>query len=80
MKRVYVYQSEIKDRVYVIEDTQMTLFNEEYAFTIHYGRRHKWERKKLICCDSLSDKIKKIVEIDRKRKRHGYKIESHDAK
>ena len=75
MKRIYVCRSELKDRVYVIEDVQMTLFNEEYAFTVHFGRRHKWERSKLIRCKSLSDKQKKIAEIDRKRRRHGYSLE-----
>jgi hypothetical protein len=80
MKKVYVCSEEKKDRVYVIEDIQMTLFDEPHSFTIHFGRRNKWLNRKHICCNSLSDKEKKIAEIDRKRKRHGYKIESHNAK
>jgi len=80
MKKVYVCSEEKKDRVYVIEDIQMTLFDEPHSFTIHFGRRNKWLNRKHIFCNSLSDKEKKIAEIDRKRIRHGYIIESHDAK
>ena len=78
MKRIYVCRSELKDRVYVIEDAQMTLFNEEYAFTVHFGRRYTWVRSKLIRCESLADKEKKIAEIDRKRRRHGYSLEQKE--
>ena len=75
MKKVYVCSEEKKDKVYVIEDTQVTLFDERDSFTIHFGRRNKWLNRKYICCNSLSEKEKKIAEIDKKRKRHGYRLE-----
>jgi len=75
MKRVYVCCEKKKDRVYVIEDAQISLFDEPYSFTIHFGRRNKWLNRKHICCVSLSDKEKKIAKIDQLRKRHGYSLE-----
>jgi len=78
MKRVYVCRDESKNKVYIIEDDQKTLFTHSPSFTIRYGRTHKWLRSKLISCDSLSDKEKKIAEIDKKRKLHGYSLEQKE--
>jgi len=75
MKRVYVCKTGSKNRVYIIEDDQQTLFEHSPSFTIRFGRTHKWLRSQLITCDSLSDKEKKIAEIDKLRKRHGYSLE-----
>jgi len=74
MKRVYVCRDESKDRVYVIEDTQLNLFDEPHSFTIHFGRRNRWLNRKHVHCKSLADREKKIEQIDRKRKRHGYDL------
>jgi len=78
MKRVYVCKTESRNRVYIIEDDQQTLFTLTPSFTIRYGRTHKWLRSKLVPCNSLSDKEKKIAEIDRLRKRHGYSLEQKE--
>jgi len=75
MRRVYVCRTEKKDRIYIVEDCQQPLFVEEYFITVLYGRHNLWLRKKHIHCDSLSDKEKKIDEIDRTRKNHGYRLE-----
>jgi len=72
MKRVYRCRTGTKDRIYVIEDRQRTLFDEPYSFTIHFGRKNKWLNRKHIHCDSLADKEKKIERIEKKRRRHGY--------
>jgi len=78
MRRVYVYCEEKKDRVYVIEDTQMTLFDEPHSFTIHFGRRNKWLNRKHICCETFVEKEKKIAKLDKLRKRHGYSLEQRE--
>jgi len=78
MKRVYVCRDESKNKVYIIEDDQQTLFTFTPSFTIRYGRTHKWLRSKLVPCASLSDKKKKIAELDRLRKRHGYCLEQKE--
>lgn len=78
MKRVYVCKTGSKNRVYIIEDDQQTLFTLTPSFTIRYGRTHKWLRSKLVPCDSLSDKEKKIAELDRLRKQHGYNLEQKE--
>jgi len=78
MKRVYVCKTGSKNRVYIIEDDQQTLFAHSPSFTIRYGRTHKWLRSRLITCDSLSDKEKKIAEIDKLRRRHGYSLEQKE--
>jgi len=78
MKRVYVCKTGSKNRVYIIEDDQQTLFTYSPSFTIRYGRTHKWLRSRLVPCDSLSDKKKKIAEIDRLRKQHGYSLEQKE--
>ena len=75
MRRIYVCRTEKKDRIYIVEDDQQALFPEEYFFTVLFGRYNSWLRKKYVHCDSLSDKEKKIREIDRTRKNHGYHIE-----
>jgi hypothetical protein len=64
-----------KDRIYIVEDDQQPLFTEKYFLTVIYGRRNSWLRRKHIHCDSFSDKEKKISEIDRTRKNHGYQLE-----
>ena len=75
MRKVYRCQMGSKDRVYVIEDTQRPLFNEPYSFTIRFGRRNRWLRRKHICCESLANKEKRIAKIDRLRKQYGYRLE-----
>jgi len=74
MKRIYRCQVGTKDRVYVIEDTQRTLFDEAYSFTIRFGRRKRWLRRKHVHCKSLADREKKIEQIEKKRRRHGYNL------
>ena len=74
MRRVYVCRTEKKDRIYIIEDDQQGLFPEEFFFTVLFGRRKSWLRRKHIHCDSLSDKEKKIAEIERKRRSQGYHL------
>jgi len=78
MKRIYVCCEKKKDRVYVLEDAQLTLFDEPHSFTVHFGRRNKWLNRKHICCESLADKQKKIAQIDRLRKQHGYSLEQKE--
>lgn len=48
MKRVYVCKTGSKNRVYIIEDDQQTLFAHSPSFTIRYGRTHKWLQSRLI--------------------------------
>ena len=75
MKRVYVCKTGSKNRVYIIEDDQQMLFAHSPSFTIRYGKTYKWLRSKLVFCESLADKEKKIAEIDNLRKRHGYSLD-----